>query len=255
MDNFLGIQYPCASGRRFFFSICSSVHFNAVKLHFNAVKLQISAQSCKIGKAVDNSPFFIFSYFFIVDAGVSSSGRRRRFRAGDLMRPHTPLDIAEPKSVRGFIRLGGRNLSKPGEIMSSVVKVSLCDTEINSNLCNLTSQITSVHGIRSQSSTISTMPGATIANYTTLKSIPTSATSHRKSRHFRIPQNQIHFRPPSTTSAGATIVHYTTLNPIPTSATSHRKSPSSASNGIRSTAIQRHPTNRATQPLSNPLKI
>ena len=142
--------------------------------------------------------------------------------------------------------------------MSSVVKMPLCDTGINSNLCNLTSQITLLCVQRNQIhfqpySTI--VPGATIANYTTLKSIPTSATSHRKSRHFRIPQNQIHFQPPSTTSAGATIVHYTTLNPIPTSATSHRKSPSSASNGIRSTAIHNHPQCRATQSPFNPLKI
>ena len=92
------------------------------------------------------SLIFLIFLFFITEETRTSSGRRRRFRAGDLRRPHTPIDIAEPKSVRGIHSAGWAESAESRNIdvyiKSSVVKMLLCDTEINSNLCNLTSQIT-----------------------------------------------------------------------------------------------------------------
>ena len=74
------------------------------------------------------------------------------------------------------------------------------------------------------------MPGATIANYTTLKSIPTSATSHRKSRHFRVHRIRSTSNHTSTTHSAGQIVHYTTIplsiaNPLKIRSTENRHNP------------------------------
>ena len=99
---------------------------------------------------------------------MSSSGRRRRFWAGDLRRPHTPTSMRRAEIRARIHSSGWRNLSRPDEIMSSVAKLPLCDTKSNSNICNLPSQITSLPCPQNQihcqpySTIITIMPGNTI---------------------------------------------------------------------------------------------